>query len=44
MKKRKDKLPYTSAEPKSVREAYVHVAVIDNEVNAGKRDIYLMGV
>jgi hypothetical protein len=29
---------------KSVREAYVRVAVIDNEINAGMRDIYLAGV
>jgi hypothetical protein len=35
-------LPYTSVEvPKSVREVYIRVAVIDIDISAGSTNIYI---
>jgi hypothetical protein len=39
-----EKLPYMSVEvPKSIREVYIHVAVIDIDISAGVTNIYIWG-
>ena len=41
---RNERLSYISAkEPKSVREVYIRVAVIDIDINAGNMNIYIGG-